>query len=200
LFFDLASSRASMAAGKTQYNYVEQILTSTTNPPPPCIVSFWHMPARSKGTIDAARAAMWKLLTDNGGGLVLNGHLHSMVEYQPLDDALRASSSGRATMVELVNGAGGHEVSSTPTGDAQVAWAQAQTTGTIQLRLNDAAMGGTPHHLSWRYQDENGTTLHSGSRDCVRKAARLRPTHATRLLRAQADSPGPPPTDDRSGR
>jgi len=166
LFFDLASSGASMAANTPQYYYVEKILTSNTKAPPPCVVSFWHMPARTNGTIDHERAAMWKLLTDNGGDLVLNAHLHSMVEYQPLNDALGTPSSGQATMVQLVNGAGGHELSPAPTGDALVAWAQGNTTGTIELTLNGAAMGGTPNHLSWRYQDKNGLTLHSGSRNC----------------------------------
>ena len=54
LFFDLASSGASMAAGSAQYNYVQSVLTSTTEPPPPCIVAFWHIPALGKSTIKSS--------------------------------------------------------------------------------------------------------------------------------------------------
>jgi hypothetical protein len=166
LFFDLASSGVTMAAGKPQYNYVKSVLTSTTSPPPPCIVSFWHAPARSKGAINTSRAAMWKLLAQNGGDLVLNGHMHTMVQYQPLNDQLTAPSSGQPTMIELINGAGGHSTAGTPTGDSLVEWAKGKTVGTIALALVGAGGGGTPTNLSWVFEDKAGNPLHSGSRDC----------------------------------
>lgn len=166
LFFDLASSGPSMAAGKAQYNYVKSLLTNTASPPPPCIVSFWHAPARSKGTIHTSRLAMWKLLADNGGDLVLNGHMHSMVQYRPLSDQLTAPSTGQPTMIQLVNGAGGHSIAGTPTGDSLVDWAKGKTVGTIALTLVGARAGGTPTRLSWVFEDKAGNPLHSGSRDC----------------------------------
>jgi calcineurin-like phosphoesterase family protein len=166
LFLDLASSGPSMAAGKAQYNYVKSLLTSAASPPPPCIVSFWHAPGRSKGTIHTSRLAMWKLLADNGGDVVLNGHMHSMVQYQPLSDQLTAPSAGQPTMIELVNGAGGHSIAGTPTGDPLVEWAKGKTVGTIALTLVGARAGGTPTRLSWVFEDKAGNPLHSGSRDC----------------------------------
>jgi hypothetical protein len=165
LFFDLAST-VSMAAGKAQYNYVKQILTSTTNPPPPCIVSFWHSPAYVKSTIKSGRTAMWKLLTDNGGDLVLNGDNHVMAEYQPLNDQLQSPVEGQATMVELINGAGGHSLGATFTGDPLMSWSLGKRAGTVQLTLDGAALGGTPASMSWSFTATDGTVLHSGSRTC----------------------------------
>ncbi|MDP9235766.1 MAG: hypothetical protein M3P01_14610, partial [Actinomycetota bacterium] len=79
LFLDLASSGASMAVGSPQYNWVKSILTSTTNPPPACVVAYFQNPVLSKGTINSSRLPMWTLLTDNGGDLALGGNAHSMV-------------------------------------------------------------------------------------------------------------------------
>jgi hypothetical protein len=93
LFFDLASSGASMVAGSAQYNYVQSVLTSTTEPPPPCIVAFWHIPALGKSTIKSSELAMWNLLTQNGGDLVLNGHVHTMIQYKPLNGQLQLPSA-----------------------------------------------------------------------------------------------------------
>jgi hypothetical protein len=109
---------------------------------------------------------MWKLLADNGGDLVLNGHMHTMVQYKPLNDQLTAPSSGQPTMIELINGAGGHSTAGTPTGDSLVEWAKGKTVGTIALTLVGAGGGGTPTNLSWVFEDKAGNPLHSGARDC----------------------------------
>lgn len=166
LFFDLASSGASMAAGSAQYNYVQSVLTSTTEPPPPCIVAFWHIPALGKSTIKSSELAMWNLLTQNGGDLVLNGHVHTMIQYKPLNGQLQLPSAGQPTMVQLVNGAGGHAFGGAFTGDSRVEWSVGKTGGAISLTLDGAANGGTPTSLSWAYKDTNGNVLHPGTRNC----------------------------------
>jgi hypothetical protein len=166
LFFDLASSGASMAAGSAQYNYVQSVLTSTTEPPPPCIVAFWHAPALGKSSIKSSQLAMWNLLTQNGGDVVLNGHVHTMIQYKPLNGQLQLPSAGQPTMVELINGAGGHRLGGAFTGDSRVEWSVGKTPGAISLTLNGAANAGTPTSLSWAYKDANGNVLHPGSRNC----------------------------------
>ena len=166
LFFDLASSGASMAAGSAQYNYVQSVLTSTTEPPPPCIVAFWHIPALGKSTIKSSELAMWNLLTQNGGDLVLNGHVHTMIQYKPLNGQLQLPSAGQPTMVQLVNGAGGHAFGGAFTGDSRVEWSAGKTGGAISLTLDGAANGGTPTSLSWAYKNANGNVLHPGTRNC----------------------------------
>ncbi len=166
LFLDLASDVASMAAGSAQYNYVKGILTSATDPPPPCIVAFFHRPALSKDTINTSRLAMWELLTNNGGDLVLNGHIHTMIQYRPLNAQLQLPSPGEPTMVQLVNGAGGHRLSGAFTSDPRVEWSVGRTPGAIYLTLEGAAGGGTPSRLSWQFRATDGRVLHTGTRDC----------------------------------
>ncbi|MDP9302285.1 MAG: DNRLRE domain-containing protein, partial [Actinomycetota bacterium] len=167
LFLDLASSGASMAVGSPQYNWVKSILTSTANPPPPCVVAYFQNPVLSKGTINSSRLPMWTLLTDNGGDLALGGNAHSMVQYKPLNDQLQLPSAGEQTMVELIDGAGGHKLDGTQTGDPRAEWSLGKTPGAIYLTANGAANGGTPTSLSWAYKDKNGNALHAGTRVCA---------------------------------
>jgi len=166
LFLDLASSGPSMAAGSAQYNYVQSVLTSTTEPPPPCIVAYWHTPALGKSSIKSSKLAMWNLLTQNGGDVVLNGHVHTMIQYKPLNGQLQLPSAGQPTMVELIDGAGGHGLGGAFTSDSRVEWSVGKTPGAISLTLNGAANGGTPTSLSWAYKDANGNVLHPGTRNC----------------------------------
>jgi len=166
LFLDLASAGEPMGVGSAQYNWVQSILTSTTDPPPPCIVAYFQNPALAKSTIKSKFLAMWTLLTDNGGDLVLNGNIHTMIQYKPLNDQLQLPSPGQATMVQLISGAGGHSMGGAFTGDSRVEWSKGKTPGAVYLTLNGAANGGTPTGLSWAYKDKNGNVLHTGTRDC----------------------------------
>ncbi len=166
LFLDLASSGVSMAAGSAQYNWVKSILTSTTNPPPPCIVTYFQNPVLVKDAIKTSRLAMWTLLADNGGDLVLNGDVHTMIQYLPLNDQLQLPSPGQNTMVQMIAGSGGRGIGGAFTSDPRVEWSQGTTPGAVWLSLNGATAGGTPARLSWAYQDKNGSVLHTGSRDC----------------------------------
>jgi hypothetical protein len=165
LFFDLASSATSMAAGSAQYNYVQSVLASTANPPPPCIVAFWHIPALHKDTINAGELAIWTLLADNGVDLVLNGHVHNMTQYRPLNDQLQLPTGGQATMVQLISGAGGHGLGGASSA-SRVEWTMGKKAGVLWLTLNGARNGGTPSSLSWAFKDRTGTVLHTGARDC----------------------------------
>jgi hypothetical protein len=165
LFLDLASSGPSMAAGSAQYNYVKGILTSPSDPPPPCIVAFWHIPALSRETGDEI-VPMWKLLADHGGDLVLNGHIHTMAEFKPLNRGLHLPSTGEPTMVELINGAGGHHLDRALVGDRRLDWSVGEIPGVLDLRLRGAGSGGTATALSWAFKRTNGRVLHTGSRTC----------------------------------
>ncbi|MFB3738323.1 MAG: DNRLRE domain-containing protein [Candidatus Velamenicoccus archaeovorus] len=166
LFLDLASSGVSMGTGSAQYDYVKSILTSTTDPAPPCVVTYFQNPVLAKSQIKTARKAMWALLADNGGDLVLNGNLHTMIQYKPLNDQLQLPSGNEPTMVQLIDGAGGHTGGAAFTSDARVDWSKGKTPGAVYISLDGAANGGTPTSLSWSYRDANGNVLHSGTRDC----------------------------------
>jgi hypothetical protein len=167
LFIGLSSS-AAITSGSAQYQFVQNVLSTNTLP---CVVAFWHIPALLNSTqnpgVITNKSVVWKLLTDNGGDIVLNGHVHTMIEYLPMNDRLQLPSKSEPTMVQLVSGAGGPETSvgdSTP--DARIAWAKARTPGAVFLTLNGAAHGGTPTSISWTWRDTSGTVLHSSTRTC----------------------------------
>jgi hypothetical protein len=166
LFFDLASTGVPFGKTSPQYNYVKSVLTSTTNPPPPCIVTYFQNPVIAKSKVVSKRVPMWSLLTNNGGDLLFNGDNHTMIQYKPLNDQVQLPSPGQPTMVEMISGAGGHTAGAGFTGDARVEWSQGQTPGAVHLTLDGAAAGGAPTSLSWSYEDTNGNVLNSGSRNC----------------------------------
>ena len=167
LFLDLAAVGVPFGQGSPQYDYVKSVLTSTTNPPPPCIITFFQNPVIVKSKVNAARVPMWNLLTNNGGDLVFSGNNHTMIQYKPLNDQLQLPSPGQPTMVEMISGAGGHNIGSgTFTGNARIEWAMGQIPGAVHLTLSGAANTGVPTSLSWAYENMNGNVLHSGTRDC----------------------------------
>ena len=158
LFLDLNSS-ASLAPGSPQYGFAQQALQTA----PPCVVSFFHIPVLSGGTIATNKDELWALLADHGGDLVLNGHNHFLMEYEPLADDLRSPGH----MVELISGAGGHDVGPAKTDSAgRIAWSLGKTPGALYLTLEGAAGGGTASEISWRFETTNGNVVRTGSVDC----------------------------------
>jgi hypothetical protein len=166
LFFDLSSSADSMAAGSAQYNYVQSVLQSPTNPPPACIVTYFQNPVINKKGIQNKRVALWNLLTDNGGDLVFVGNSHNMSQYKPLDDQVTLPSPGEATMIEMISGSGGHAMGAAFPSDPKLDWSKGKTAGSVHLTLDNARNGGTPTSLSWAFEDTSGNVLHAGARDC----------------------------------
>jgi hypothetical protein len=161
LFFDLDSSQ-SMIMGSPQYDYVQGVLSS---PAPPCVVAFWHIPALADKSIGTSKP-MWTLLADHGGDLVLNGHLHSMAQYHPLNDQLQLPSAGQATMTELISGAGGRGLGSGFSSDSRLDWSVGGMTGELYVTLKDSAHGGTPNAIDWTFEDVAGNVLHTGHTSC----------------------------------
>jgi len=123
LFLDLNSS-ASLLPGSPQYAFVEAALECA----PPCIVSFFHIPVLSGGVIATNKQDLWALLANNGGDLVLNGHNHFLMEYEPL--AADLTTPGH--MVELISGAGGAGVNRAKTDPAgRIAWSLGSAPGSL---------------------------------------------------------------------
>jgi hypothetical protein len=160
LFLDLNSS-ASLLPGSAQYVFVQLALASA----PPCVVSFFHIPALSGGAIATNKLAIWALLANNGGDLVLNGHFHFMEEYQPLDANLQPGVG--AHMVEILAGSGGHTLNNT-TIDPRTAWPTSplKSGGAVYVTLVGAANGQQATGLSWEFRDSAGTVLHTGGTTC----------------------------------
>jgi hypothetical protein len=167
LFLDL-NSEASMSASSAQYKFVQAAITDPAAPA--CIVSYWHIPAISDGSVKSGEKPMWSLLANNGGDLVLTGHVHTMGEYKPLDASFNAGTAD-AHMVELIAGSGGHSLSGAVSDSSgqRVAWSKGKTAGLLAMTLNGAAAGGSANSLGWTFQDVNGANLRSGSVDCAKK-------------------------------
>jgi hypothetical protein len=164
LFLDLDSS-ASMKSGSDQYQFVQSVLSASSRPP--CVVAFWHiLPVGKDGAINNGQTAMWALLVNNGGDLVLNGHRHTMIQFKRLNAALQPAGASERAMVDLVSGAGGHSVGGTATNDSRIEWSVGKTPGAVYLTLNGAARSGTPAGLSWTWKSASGSALHSGSLTC----------------------------------
>ena len=158
LFLDLYSS-TSMQPGSAQYAFVQDELDDA----PACIVPFFHIPVLSGGKIATNKSALWNLLASNGGDVVLNGHNHFMMEYEPLAGDL--TSPGH--MVELISGAGGHAVGPAKTDPSgRIAWSLGKTPGAMYLTLEGAASGGVADAISWRFEKTDGTVVRTGSVAC----------------------------------
>ena len=162
LFLDMNSS-ASMSATSAQYQFVK---SAVTNPSAPnCIVAFWHIPAVVTNTsVTAGQTATWALLANNGVDLLVTGHQHKMVEFNPLDADLNPTP--QAHLVQLVSGAGGHKLAGPTSVGARVAWSKGGTAGFLSLSLAGAAGGNAATSIGWQFQNVSGSDLHDGSVDC----------------------------------
>ena len=158
LFIDLNSS-ASLLPGSPQYAFVESVLEDA----PACVVTFFHIPVLSGGVIATNKQDLWALLADRGGDLVLNGHNHFLMEYDPLMEDLTTPGH----MVELISGAGGGTTTRAKTDPAgRIAWSLGKTPGDLFLTLEGAASGGAATGISWRFELPDGTLLRTGSVAC----------------------------------
>ena len=163
LFVDLDSSEP-MDSTSQQYADVQSWLSQPGLPP--CIVAEYHIPAVDNGGVNPNSSDMWSLLATHGVDLVLNGHDHGLAEYPALDQNFQPAQPGGPSMVELIDGAGGHDTVHYI--DPNAEWvAPYKELGFLKLTLNGAANGGTPTSLSWDFRSYDGNTiLHQGSTSC----------------------------------
>jgi hypothetical protein len=155
MFLDLNGNK-SFLGGSPQYEFVKKALSRA----PRCVVAFWHQPVLWADQVSARREPMWRLLANHGVDLVLNGHDHSMAVYQPLGANLELGGH----MVEIVSGAGGHELSGADTDSSgRLQWAQGREPGVLYLTLGGAAGGGTATNITWSIEDPSGDPFPGGS-------------------------------------
>jgi hypothetical protein len=86
--------------GSRQYQWLADDLASTWRS---CTLAAWHHPRWSSG-FDGSNASMqpiWRLLSENGGDLVLSGHSHDYERFAPIDaaGAVNASDGIRSFVV-----------------------------------------------------------------------------------------------------
>lgn len=143
-----------------QYTFVQDQLATA----PACVIAYYHHPALNVTTVNNKSFPMWQLLASGGADLVLNGHVHYMAEYEPLDANLQTSS--QAHLVQLSAGAGGHTTAAkTPQG--HMVWSPSTATpGAAFVTLVGAANGGTATSLGWQFKDSSGNVLRTGTVEC----------------------------------
>ncbi len=154
--------------GSPQYQFAQVVLAANTQP---CVIGMWHRPVLSSVSDSTAMQPLWALFASNGGDLVLNGHTHSMSAYKPLNASLQAGQPDSHT-VQIVSGAGGHNLDETPETDARLRWELLDVPGVAYITVVGGAVGN-PRALSWRFADATGATYSSatgvpgeGSVDC----------------------------------
>ncbi len=140
------------------YAWAQSVLQANTLP---CVVGIWHRPVISGIEDSAAMAPIWSLLAGNGGDLVAAGHSHTMATYKPMNAALQADQPD-SHMVQIVAGAGGHNLSSTTDTDSRVQWQRARVAGSAYITAVNGNTG-TATALNWRFADSNGNTVNSSS-------------------------------------
>ena len=161
-FFDLDSECSTVGGcgvGSAQYRFVQ---TELANNQSPCVVAFWHRPVL--GSVDPDNTEMrplWSLLANNGGDLVLNGHMHDMEAYAPLNATLVAGQPD-SHMVELVSGAGGHALYPTLNTDPRGVWQALKTPGAVFVTAVGGATG-SPTRLDWAFKNSSGSVVTTAS-------------------------------------
>jgi Calcineurin-like phosphoesterase len=140
--------------GGPQYTFVQQALASATQS---CIVAMWHRPVLSLNDDNVPMRPIWKLLAQGGGDIVLNGHIHAMQQYLPLNGALEAGMPD-SHMVELISGAGGHKAATGTDGDARAAWQSNTVPGAVYLTAVGGATGDASA-LDWAFKDASGAVV-----------------------------------------
>ena len=110
---------------------------------------------RVEGDI-ADRAQLWTLLYQHGAEVVLSGHHHHYERFTRMD--ANGAADPVSGMRELIAGTGGQGLDpfGTPKATSEV---RASAFGVLVLQLQPAS-------YSWRFVDEHGTTLDSGTDAC----------------------------------
>jgi hypothetical protein len=160
LFLNLNSECAAAggcAPGSPQYQFAESVLAAATES---CIVAYWHRPVLSAVSNATAMEPLWQLIADNGGDLVLNGHTHDMEMTAPLNGDLQ---TGRADshMVQLVSGAGGHNLVSAQATDPRTIWQATKVAGAAYLTLVDGDEGNATA-IEWEFRTATGAIVTDG--------------------------------------
>jgi hypothetical protein len=172
LFLNVSSECAKVGGCGTaspEYAYFRNVLATNTTS---CVVAYWHRPVLSAVSDEAVMQPLWKLIAENGGDLVLNGHTHTMQIFRPLNGSLAAGQPD-SHMVEVVSGEGGHNETSTTDNDVRSAWQVRKVLGAAYITAVGGGSGAATR-LDWEFRDTQGNLIRnaggqpgSGSVDCT---------------------------------
>jgi Calcineurin-like phosphoesterase len=97
-------SQTQIGVGSPQYNWLQSQLQSN---PDSCVMAMWHHPLASTGEYapgNPKTQAVWNLLQQNGGDLVLSGHEHAYERWGKINSSSNADPNG---MAQVIVGTGG---------------------------------------------------------------------------------------------
>ena len=114
-----------------------------------CRIAFWHRPYLNAGKHGDQEdvAPLWRAVQGRAA-LVLTGHDHNLQHFKPRDG-----------LVELVSGAGGHDLYQSNENDPRLVWDEDDEFGAVRLDLR-------PGLARLAFIDADGNTLHSGRVRC----------------------------------
>ncbi len=144
--------------GTAQYDWLQGDLQANAGV---CTIAYFHHPVFSVGPQgDTPRMdEMWSLMAQSGVTIVLTGHDHGYQRWEPLDGNGVPSATG---ITQFVVGGGGHGVQGFVRSDSRMVFgadSPANSYGALKLSLNSAGAG-------YKYINQQGTTLDSGSVTC----------------------------------
>ena len=92
--------------------------------------------------------------------LILNGHTHDMEIYAPMN-ANRQAGQPDSHMVQIISGAGGHNLTSEIANDPRNVWQVTKEPGALFLTLINGGAGNATS-IDWEFRDVDGNTVFDG--------------------------------------
>ena len=153
---DTTETYAQTTPGTEQFEWLRDDLRASRAD---CTLVYYHHPVFSRGTDheDPRLLELWALLADEGVDLVLNGHAHHYVRWQPIGADRVANGAGP---VQITVGSGGHFLYPFTRSDPRAAVGNATKFGALRLEL-------LPGEASYAFYASGGSVLDRSSRTCT---------------------------------
>ncbi len=140
------NSESGLDSGSPQMRWLTQRMRDASGT---CRIAFWHRPFLNAGKHgdQESVAPLWRAVRGRAA-LVITGHDHNMQHFKRRDG-----------IVELVSGAGGHDLYSSNENDPRLVWDEDDEFGALRLDLRRGL-------ARFRFVDDAGKTLHRGRVRC----------------------------------
>lgn len=140
------NSESGLDSGSPQMRWLRSQMRDASGT---CRIAFWHRPYLNAGKHGDQKdvAPLWRAIQGRAT-LVLTAHDHNLQHFKRRDG-----------LVELVSGAGGHDLYQSDENDPRLAWDEDDEFGAVRLDLR-------PGLARFAFVDADGNTLHRGRVRC----------------------------------